>query len=160
VQYLRGRAPKEIIEDKQGHIWVLGGNIQQGSKATLTKLDGETFATIVGKDFPANADPMRLTTNAAGDKLYFLGVNYSGQQTYNGVFTMGINDTSLPAQPLIPAQQLQYFWALGIDPYSGDIYVGDPKGFTQQGTVHIFTPEGDFRKSFFCGVGPGRFVFE
>lgn len=160
VQDLAGRAPKEIVEDNMGNIWVLGGNIQQGKRATLTRIDGENFQKMAEFDFPANADPMRIVTNPAGNRLYFLGVNYSGTQSHNGVYTMRTIDTALPAQPLIPAQSLQYFWALGVDPYTGDLYVGDPKGFTQQGTVYIYNSDGDLRKSFKCGVGPGHFLFQ
>lgn len=160
VQNLAGRAPKEIIEDDLGHIWVLAGNVQQGKKATLTKIDGESFQQMATFDFPANADPMRLTTSPAGNRLYFLGVNYSGGLAFNGVYTMRTSDTSLPTQPLIPGQSLQYFWALGVDPYTGDLYVGDPKGFTQQGTVYIYNSDGDLKKQFLCGVGPGHFLFQ
>jgi YVTN family beta-propeller protein len=160
VQYLEGRAPKEIVADKQGMLWVLAGNIQQGKKASLTRIDAVNFQPMGGFVFPPNADPLRLNINAAGNKLYFLGVNYSGGEAFNGVYTMRITDTALPAQPIIQAQPLQYFWALGIDPYTEDIYVGDPKGFTQKGTVYIYNSEGEVKKNFNCGVGPGHFLFE
>ena len=72
---------------------------------------------------------------------------------------MGIHDAALPAQPLIAARALQYFWALGIDPATGHIYVGDPKGFIQNGDVHIYTQNGTAIDSFAVGLGPGHFYF-
>ncbi len=73
---------------------------------------------------------------------------------------MGINDAALPAQPFIAAKQLQYFWALGIDPATGNIYVGDPRGFIQKGTAYIYRPDGTPVNSFNVGLGPGHFYFD
>lgn len=159
IQTLQGAAPKEIVLDKYGKLWVLGGNIQKNKAASLTRIDPDNNQPIAGFTFPSTADPLRLVTNPAKDKLYFIEVNYSGGSSHNGIYQMDITDTQLPSTALIQAQPLQYFWALGIEPGSGDIYVGDPKGFTQKGSVSIYLPDGSLRKTFSCGVGPGQFYF-
>jgi len=156
---LMGSAPKEIVADKDGMLWILGGNIQKNKSASQTKIDPVNGGMVSGYPFPADRDPLRLTINFAGDQLYFLLVNYTGGTEDNGVYRMGINATNLPTQAFIPAQNLQYFWALGIDRYTGNIYVGDPKGFTQTGTVYIYSVDGQQLKTFNCGVGPGHFYF-
>jgi DNA-binding beta-propeller fold protein YncE len=160
VQRLRGFAPQSVLADKEGRLWVLGGNVYKGKTATLTCINPNTGAVLKSYIFPSGADPVRPVFNEAGDALYFIEVNYSGGPEHNGVFRMGINDAALPQQALIQAGSLQYFWALGIEPGTGNIYVGDPKGFTQRGTVYIYSPEGALQKSFDCGLGPGHFYFE
>ena len=73
---------------------------------------------------------------------------------------MDINAANLPTQPFIPSQSFQYFWALGIDERTGNIFVGDPKGFVQKGSVSVYQPDGTLVKTFKTGVGPGHFYFE
>jgi hypothetical protein len=73
---------------------------------------------------------------------------------------MPIDAASIPTTPLIPAKQYQYFWALGIEPLTGNLYVGDPKGFIQKGSVQVYTPNGNFVKEWGTGIGPGHFYFQ
>lgn len=98
--------------------------------------------------------------NPTKDTLYFIEVNYSGGQQNNGIYRMGIHDATLPSQAFIQAQNLQYFWALGISSKSGNIYVGDPKGFTQKGTVLVYNASGSLTHQFAVGLGPGHFYFD
>jgi DNA-binding beta-propeller fold protein YncE len=72
---------------------------------------------------------------------------------------MGILDNELPTVPLIPTLPYQYYYALGIEPATGYLYVGDPKGFTQKGTVSIYKQDGTLIKSFVTGLGPGQIYF-
>lgn len=155
-----GRAPQEIGQDNRGRLWILAGNVAKGKTATLTCVDGNTHTTIKSFSFPAGADPLRLEWNAARDTLYFIGVNYNGGTAYNGVFRMGVEDNALPTQPFIPAQPLQYFWGLGIEPVTGRIIVGDPKGFIQRGEVRFYNQQGQLQKTLTTGVGPGHFYFD
>lgn len=153
------RAPQDIVADKDGNIWVLSGNVVKGKQAALTQLNqqGQILKHFA---FATGADPLRLVMNKAGDMLYFIEVNYNGGTANNGIFRMGIYDTQLPSQPLIAAGQFQYYWALGIDPLTDDIYIGDPKGFTQKGVIQIYDKNGNAKTSFSSGIGPGHFLFD
>ena len=154
------RAPQEMLQDKDGMLWVLSGNVVKGKTAALTRIDPTTKTVLKTYTFPTTADPIRPVFNATKDTLYFIEVNYSGGVSNNGVYRMNIQDASLPATAFIQAQNLQYFWALGVDPVTGYIYVGDPKGFTQRGQVYIYKQNGTQVKSFKVGVGPGHFLFD
>ena len=110
--------------------------------------------------FGAGQDPIKPVLNSAKDTLYFIGINYSGGTGYNGIFKMHVNSNTLPAAPFIAAKTLQYFWALGIDPQTDDIYVGDPKGFIQKGSVGVYSPSGDLKRTFEVGIGPNRVYFD
>jgi hypothetical protein len=156
---IAGRAPQSMLYDKEGKLWVLSGNVPKGKNAALTRIDPATKQVLASYQFAANADAIKPAFNKAKDSLYFIEVDYNGGTQHNGIYRMGIHDASLPAQAFIPAQQYQYFWALGIDPKTGLIYVGDPKGFTQKGTVYIYRADGTLTGQFSTGVGPGHFYF-
>jgi len=156
---LQGRAPQDILVDKEDKLWILAGNAYNGKQATLTRYDPVTNTPLKTYSFAA-ADPIRPVFNAGKDTLYFIEVNYNGGTANNGIYRMNIHDAALPSQPFIAAQNFQYFWALGIQPGTGYIYVGDPKGFTQRGAVSIYTPNGVLVKTFPTGIGPGHFLFD
>lgn len=153
-------APQEAIFDKEGKLWVLSGNVAQGKDAALTKLNATTGQIEKLYNFPNKAEVVRLVMNDAKDSLYFIELDYSGGIQNNGVYRMGIKAGSLPSQAFIPAQQFQYFWALGIEPGTGNIFVGDPKGFIQKGTVMIYGRDGILQQQFATAVGPGHFFFD
>lgn len=156
---ISGRGPQEILEDAQGMLWVLSGNDAQGVESKLTRLNPHTGTIIRSFSF-ASAVAIKPTFNEARDTLYFLEVAYNGGSIHNGVYRMNILDAALPQQPFIAAQGLQYFWGLGLHPRSGNIYVADPKGFTQKGRVMVYQTDGRVLDSFATGVGPGHFYFE
>ena len=153
-----GYAPQAVLEDKEQMLWVLAGD--ENRIATWTRIDPSTGDILASYTFPAAADPLDPVFNNTKDTLYFIEANYDFGTTNNGIYRMGIHDASLPAQALIPAMQNQYFYALGINPVNGYLYVGDPKGFVQKGTVYIYTPDGTQIASFNVGIGPGNFYFD
>lgn len=157
---IAGRAPQELGLDHNNKLWVLAGNVSKGVAATLTVLDVQTKQIIRSFLFPSMAEPIRLVWNNARDTIYYIGVRYDGSAAYNGVFRMAADATELPTQPFIPAQSLQYFWALGVDPVSGNILVGDPRGFVQRGIVRTYDRQGVLLRSWITGVGPGHFLFD
>jgi hypothetical protein len=157
---LPGAAPQEVVADQEGMLWVLSGNTPKGKRAWLSRIDPVSGQVVRALQFPAAAEPVRLVLNPARDTLYFIEVNYLNGIQHNGVYRMRISDTALPTQAWLQAQSMQYFWGLGIRPSTGDIYVADPKGFTQKGTVFVYRPDGTLVRQFATGVGPGHFLFD
>ncbi len=156
-----GYAPTQVLADKNQLLWVLSGNQPDKKTAALTQIDPSTGDVIKSMVFPATANPIKLCFNATKDTLYFIEADYYNTGTSNnGIFRMGINEPNLPASPIIAAGANQYFYALGIDPATGYIYVGDPKGFNQSGIVTIYRTDATIVSSFRVGIGPGAFVFE
>lgn len=154
-----GRAPHSCVMDKESKLWVLSGNVYKGKSSFLTRLDPSTGTVLKSYSFPANADVIKPVMNAAKDSLYFIGVDYNGGTANNGIYRMNISAEDLPQQAFLPAQTFQYFWALDIHPKTGNIFIGDPKGFVQKGNVMIYQPDGTLLKEFKTGVGPGHFYF-
>jgi DNA-binding beta-propeller fold protein YncE len=157
---LAGRAPQQVIVDRNDKLWVLSGNVYKKKTASLTQIDPASRAILKSFVFPDQADVMKPVFNPAKDTIYYLGVNYSGGTAYNGLYRMNINAASLPSQQFIAAQPLQYYWGLGIDPVTGYIYLADPKGFLQKGAVAIYKQDGNVVNRFDTDLGPGYFLFE
>ena len=157
---LAGYAPQQVGVDRDGAVWVLSGNATKGKQAALTRLAPLSNDIMQSYKFWGKQDPIKLTFNQAGDVLYFIGVDYNGQSGYNGIFKMGINQGSLPSTPFISTSGLQYYWALGVDPVTDEIYVGDPKGFVQKGTVSVYFADGRQKTTYNVGVGPSYFYFD
>ncbi len=156
---LPGRAPSEILVDHEDKLWVLSGNVTKGCTAHLTQLDPKTGAVLHDFVFSGSSDPVKPVLNAAKDSIYFIKVDYAAQSADNGVFRMSTSAPVLPASPFIAAQSGQYFWALGLDPASGNIYVGDPAGFIQNSVISVYGTDGHKKKSFKVGAGVGHFYF-
>ncbi len=154
-----GNAPQELLLDKDQMLWVLAGDEPQFT-GTMTRLDPSTGNILQSYTFPAAAYVMKPVMNITKDSIYFIEVNYNGGITNNGIYRMGINDDELPQVPFLQAAPNQYFYALGIEPSSGNIFVGDPKGFSQNGAVYIYRPDGTLIKNFNVGKGPGHFYFD
>lgn len=157
---IAGYAPQDALMDKEQMLWVLAGEQYDGKTATWTRVDPSTGEILASYQFPADANTVRPVMNNTKDTLYYIEANQNGGIADNGIYRMGIHSASLPDQPFLAAKQYQYFWALGVDPVSGDIYVGDPKGFVQKGSVYIYNPSGALLKSFSVGLGPGHFYFD
>ncbi|HXS37648.1 MAG TPA: DUF5074 domain-containing protein [Flavipsychrobacter sp.] len=155
-----GYAPQEILMDKEQKLWVLSGDQTEGKTCALSRVDPSTGSIIQSYQFPVNADPVRPAFNNAKDTLYIIEANQNGGTENNGIYRMSINDTALPKAPFVSAAKYQYFWALGIDPKTGYIYVGDPMGFVQQGSVYIYRQDGTLVNQFKVGLGPGHFYFD
>jgi DNA-binding beta-propeller fold protein YncE len=157
---IAGYAPQEVLADKEQMLWVLSGNAVDGRNAALTRIDPSTGAILDSFLFPATVNPVRPVFNPTKDTLYFIEADYSGASVYNGIFRMGIHESSLPVQAFLRAGAYSYFWALGVDPIRGTIYAGDPRGFAQAGLVYTVRQDGTKQDSFKVGIGPGHFYFD
>ncbi len=157
---IAGYAPQEALIDMEQMLWVLAGDQYSGKTATWTRIDPSTGEILKSYTFPADANTVRPVFNNTRDTLYFIEANQNGGTADNGIYRMGIHDAELPTQPFVAAKQYQYFWALGIDPLSGNIYIGDPKGFIQKGSVYIYRPDAVLLETFTVGLGPGHFYFD
>lgn len=53
-----------------------------------------------------------------------------------------------------------YFYGVGVEQVSGDVYLTDPKNFVLPGEVLIYAATGQFRTKFTAGVIPGSIAFK
>lgn len=157
---ISGFAPHDILQDKNGLLWILSGNKYKNKASYLTCVNPVTNAIVKSIPFPADADPIRLTMNTTLDTIYYINVNYNGNASNNGLYRMSITENSLPANPFIPAPANTYFWAVGIDAGTSHIFLSDPKGFTQSSTIYEYDNTGILLHTFQTGIGSNQFLFK
>ncbi|WP_242920841.1 YncE family protein [Pontibacter liquoris] len=143
--------PTNLVLDRNNSLWVLSSGVKYTSNNTagaLSKIDLGSGAVTASFPFDdKEALPEDLTLNGSKDKLYY---SYKGN-----VYQQEIGASARNTTPFIA----QSFYGLGVDPETGYIYGADSKGFTADGTVSVFQPDGRKAGEFQAGIGPNGFVF-
>ena len=149
---LVGRGASDIQEDANGKLWVLCfGKESTNELAGLYRINPASNKVEWSISFPDKTyHPSHLETDGTHRNLFYT--------SKEGVFKFNISDVNLPALPLISRGSI-YLYGTGIDPKSGIIYIGDAAGFTAEGTVYRFQPDGTLINSFKTGIGPNGFYF-
>ena len=145
------KEPMNLKIDKNGMIWILcsGGYSYGQNQAALCLFNPNTKSVeSVMKFSNPFAFPSELCIDASGEYLYFLS---------NGVYKMSITDTEIPKEPLIVNHL--YFYGLGIDPKTNEIYVGDAMDAQSKGSVFVYSEMGTIIESFEVGYFPNGFIF-
>jgi DNA-binding beta-propeller fold protein YncE len=147
-----GRGASTIREDTNGKLWVLcSGKESANELAGLYRINPVTNKVEWSIGFPDKTfRPSNLVTDGGHQNLFYI--------SKEGVFKFSIKDTVLPALPIIPKGTM-YLYGLGVDPKNGTIYTGDAAGFTADGIVSRYKPDGAFINSFTTGIGPNGFCF-
>ena len=114
-----------------------------------TAVAGFTLAVEREFVFRIGDSPKGLCVGADGETVYFLNED---------VWRMAADAEELPAQPYIRAHETIYY-ALGVDPHSGDLYLGDAIDYQQQGVVYRFSAEGVPLDTLRVGITPTAFCF-
>ncbi|OKL39001.1 YncE family protein [Pontibacter flavimaris] len=152
-------SPMNLALDRNNNLWVLSaGKIVYTSdwsaidytlttagalsKVTPATQNVETYTFDSNRTIPTN-----LVINGSGDKLYFI---YDGK-----TFVQDINASGLSSTVFINSG----FHGLGVDPETGNIYAGDHNNWTGDGTVRVYSPDGQQVSNFKVGIGPRGFVF-
>lgn len=146
-----GVEPESMVVDRNSKLWVLcNGGWARENFAEIDEIN--TGSDLVGERIvfsTKQASPVCLRINGNGDRLFYLET---------GVRSMDISDTELPAQPLI-AESGRYFYKLGIDPATNDIFVTDAVDYQQNGYLLRYQGDGTFIGSQVAGIIPGYLCF-
>lgn len=141
--------PIDIVQDATGSIWILctGGFVAgQAALCKYNPVNGKVESIMRFSN--SFAFPSKLKINAEGSEIYFIE---------GGIYKMSISDTEIPSGPFISS--IGTFYGLGVQPESGDIYVGDAADFQTEGQVHVFSKNGVLLESFASGYVPSEFIF-
>ncbi len=140
-----------LVLDPNNKIWLLSsGDYFTGAAGGLARINPATKTVEQSFDFTADDFPgdLRLTR----DKTALLYLN-------GGLFKMGLTDNELPATAYVPANG-RSFNALGVDPVTGEVFVGDAKDYVQRGTIFRYPASSNVAiDSFQTGLIPGDFFF-
>lgn len=146
-----GVEPNSMVVDQDNNLWVLcSGGYDNEEVPSLWKIDTQDKSVIRKYEFDdINLNPSNMAINGDGDMLYYLN---------GGVFNMDIYEESLLAEPLID-QAGKYFYALGVDPESSDIFLSDALDYSKNGLVYRYDLHGMLMDSVEAGIIPGAFGF-
>ena len=160
------KQPNSMVLDRNNKLWVLSDGGFKDSPygqdtAALTRIDPVSRRVEKVFRFPdLAASPSNLCLSPAGDSLFFLYNSWAGAKVPDaGVYAMNTAAKSLPVKPLIP-QDNHLFYALGIDPADGHIYVSDARDFLSRGTVYVYSSGAATLDSLQAGIIPGSFCFK
>ncbi len=149
-----GLQPCGVVLDRYNKIWVLSQSLPGNSSsniAMLQKIDPSSKTIEKSYEFPSTAKPVKLAIDGPGENLFYL--------LGNDVYKMSVLADRLPDKPFL-ALQSKLLYSLGIDPYNGNIYVGDALDYQQAGIISRFSPSGKLLDTFKTGIIPGRFCFQ
>lgn len=159
------KQPNSMVLDRNNKLWVLsdgglaslpGGKV----KACLTRVNPETFKIEKEYVFPdLNSAPTRLCMNSRKDTLFFLNGSWGSSVTNGGVYRMPVNSDVLPTAPFIPENN-KLFYALGVDPRNGDIFLSDAIDYQQPGWVFRYSSGATVIDSFKTDIIPSSFCFK
>jgi len=146
-----GDAPRSIVCDKRGQIWVLcEGEIPPSeTPGSLWCIDPVSRVVKDSMSFPAGSHPSNLCLNADSDQLYFL---------WKGVRKMSIDDSQIPSTAWIE-QGTQQFYGLAVNKADGNVWVSDAGDFVQRGKVMRYNSSAELKGSWQVGVIPRSFYF-
>lgn len=146
------KEPESMVIDKNGKLWVLctGGYLSKDFPE-LIRINTSSYELEKRFVFPDRfLFPSNLQINGHKDVLMWLD---------NGVKSMNINDLALPVLAFI-SQKRNYFYKLGIDPVSGEIFVTDAIDYRQNGKVFRYNLEGALIDSAVAEIIPGSMCFK
>ncbi|MDT8431287.1 MAG: hypothetical protein RQ746_07125 [Bacteroidales bacterium] len=150
--------PNSMVADRFGKLWVLcdggfEGNPAGHERPALVRINPNAMEIETTFEFGLDDQPTELKINGTGDTLYFLN-----RHLYRHIVTA---DT--PPQKILESTYTKStvggFYGLGIDPYSGDIYLGDAIDQVQRGVVYRYKADITVIDTFRTGINPGFFCF-
>jgi hypothetical protein len=141
--------PNSMTLDASGRLWVLGKQ-PVGSGARLIGVHATPFSIYKAIDLSASGSAMRLTTDGSRQHLYWLQGN---------VWRMPVIGNQADVSTVVHGEG-RNFYALGIDPKNGELYVADAHDYIRRGTVLRYGSNGNLMDQFQAGIIPGGFWFE
>lgn len=143
-----GEKPESIIKDKNGVLWILcKGDESKNESAKLVSLRIEgADITVLGIDVAGV--PTSLAYDKENNSIYFLS---------DKVWVLRINEGGQPETWLeIPNA---VFYAVGVNPRSGDVYLSDTRDFVSRSTIYRYSREVALLDEFSAGIIAGDFFF-
>ncbi len=152
--------------------------VSDGPSSSLIASDGNIWIACTGNAFGIPATPGKIfivdpTTLAIEDSISF-SENLWGslvQGIDGNAYVVGANPASFYGGAIhriavaTKAVTLNFiatdiYYAMSIDPTSGDLFLTDAKNFASNGVISIYNKGGVFKKSFAAQKGPASIVFK
>lgn len=135
-----------MAEDKNGKVWVLASD---SGKSALYQIDATNRKVLKTLAMGAGKSATRLAMSLNKDTLFYLS---------NGVYALAISDNQLPAAPIL-SEGSASFYALGADPFTGEVYVGNARDYVSKGETIVINSSGKELRRFSTGISPASYLF-
>lgn len=147
-----GYGSNSIVQDANGKLWVLcSGNSATSEVARLVKINPASLQVESTLLFSSTTmSPQALTINRTYDTLLYLN---------NGVYTLPITSSSIPATATIAQPAGSSFYGVDVHPYSGQIFLTDALDYVQSGKVYRYKMNGTLLNSYSVGYLPNHVYF-
>jgi len=146
-----GSGPAGLVIDANGKVWVLCTGDFGSSNGMLVRINPSMLTVEESIPLHINPDVDLAITPDGSSLVYTGGIN---------VYSMPISSTVAPDSPLFIASDVVSNYALGVDPTTGDIWIGDALNFVSAGKVFVYDAMGNAKTSFVAGIGPTQFMFK
>ncbi|GHM99417.1 hypothetical protein WSM22_09070 [Cytophagales bacterium WSM2-2] len=142
--------PGGMVLDSNGKLWVITSGSYHGNDGKLYRINPSTF--VIEQTIQLGLNPgIDLGISPDKKSLYY----YSGKSIYK----VGTDATTAPASSWVTNANVVASYALGVDPRTGDVYLGDALNFSAQGKAYVYGSDASLKTSFDTGISPGQFIF-
>lgn len=135
-----------IAEDKSGKLWLLATD---SGKSSLFRVQPSAMKVEARFDFTATGYAQKLAMSRNKDTVFCIS---------GGLMAIPTEATILPSTPVFEEKGANWY-GLGVDPYSGIIYLANAKDYVSKGEVVVLSSSGAIFQRFACGINPGGFLF-
>lgn len=151
--------PNSMVMDRFDNLWVMCDGGYQGNpagheKPALVRINPERMEISERIDFGLDELPGKLTINGTRDTLYFLNRH---------AWRMPLQDEHDPEIFIESPYEGSIsggYYGIGIDPWSGEVYLADAIDQVQRGSVYRYKPDGTIIDTFQTEINPGYFCFK
>lgn len=144
-----GLNPGGVCADNQGDVYVITRGNYSNAPSRMHKIDPNTLAVT---DFSFDASGMTPMNN----NMLITYSDFSTQASSIALFNTG-TETMISANYLSTAG-IQTLYGVHYSPVTNRIYLCDAKGYTETGSVLIYSSDGAFLTSFSAGLNPSELV--
>ncbi len=153
------KQPQSMVLDRHGKLWVLADGGFPGSpygqeEPGLIKIDAGSRTVEKVFRFDLQDQPLSLAINGTQDTLYFIN-----EHVYRHPVVSDEHPEIFIESPF-PANDVGGYRALGVDPFSSEVYLGDAIDYVQPGIVYRYSPQASPIDTLSVGIMPGSFAFE
>jgi YVTN family beta-propeller protein len=146
-----GDNPSGVALSADGMVYIVCGGFyndfadpNDDTPATIAVVNPATDAVVASLVIGGHASTIALTSDGRGyvptsDRVVTIDTR---SRSVTGTFRTG------------------YFYGIGVEEVSGDVYLTDPKNFVLPGEVLVYAATGQFRTKFTAGVIPGSIAFK
>lgn len=151
--------PNSMVMDRFDNLWVMCDGGFEGNPAghenpALVRIDPERMEIHERFDFGLDELPGKLSINGTRDTLYFLN-----RHAWRIPLTARLKPEIFIESPY-EGSISGGFYGLGIDPWSGEVYLADAIDQVQRGIVYRYKPDGTVIDTFQTEINPGYFCFK